>query len=137
MVHRGGGKLPPVVHGELPVFVEDTPHHPDLVIEHIMLFPLRESASLAPKAGELGILLAEQRMEPGQIEKGGEIGVLGGAVSAGSAVFFPQGAKRRLVPAKEIGVTRLRENHRGGVGGEEVPEEKLVLLLREIEGVLA
>ena len=101
-----------------------------------MFFPLREPASLAPKAGELGILIAKQRVEPGQIEKGGEIGVLGGPVPAGSAVFSPQGAKRRLVPAKEIGVTRLRENHRGGVGGEEVPEKKLVLLLREIEGVL-
>src|SRR5512143_3631301 len=39
--------------------------------------------------------------------------------------------------AKEIGETRLRENHRGREGREEVTEEKLVLLLREIEGVLA
>src|SRR3990172_6753487 len=137
MVHRGGGKLAPVFTGELPVLIDDPPHHFDLVIEHIMLLPLRESASLAPKAGEFGVLVPEQRMEPGQIEQGGEICVLRGSVPAGYAVIPPQCAKRRFVPAKEVGVTRLRENHRRGVGGEEVPEEELVLLLREIEGVLA
>src|SRR5659263_680644 len=102
-----------------------------------MLLPLREPASLAPKTGEFGVLLAEQRMEPGQVEQGGEIGVLRGPVPADAPVFPPQGAKRRIVPPKEFGIPRLRENHRRGVCGEEVPEEELVLRLRKIEGVLA
>ena len=102
-----------------------------------MFLPLRETASLAPKPGEFGVPFPKQRMEPGQIEQRGEIGVLRGSVPAGSAVFPRQGAKRRFVPAKEVGEPRLRKNHRRGVGGEEVPEEELVLLLCEIEGVLA